>query len=365
MLVDELASGTDPVEGSALAQALLDRLARQARLTVATTHYPELKEWASSTEGAVNAATGFDPETNAPLYRLALGRPGTSHALRIAERLGIDARGRRGRAGPGRARAPARRRAAGRGGGGRAARGRCALGGRAGAEPRAARPGRRRRARGTSCAAEIESVRASAAQERERAVERGGRRAGRGARRARRAPRRDPRGAQARGRAPACSVPCRRECRAGARPPARSCLRARRAGRAGACARCEPVVVTAPLAAGDPVEAPRARGPRDDRCHRGRRGRGRRPRRPAHPRSGRAAPARRCTATGRTATEPAVRVVAAARGDVSDELDVRGRRAQEAREAVRAFVDDGRAGRTTAGAGRPRSRHGRGARGRA
>src|SRR5215211_7212701 len=91
VLVDELTSGTDPVEGSALAQALLARLAAQARLTVVTTHYPELKEWASSTEGVANAATGFDPDTHAPLYSVALGRPGTSHALQIAERLGLDA----------------------------------------------------------------------------------------------------------------------------------------------------------------------------------------------------------------------------------------------------------------------------------
>ena len=91
VLVDELASGTDPVEGSALAQALLTRFAEQARLTIVTTHYPELKEWASSTDGVANAATGFDPDTHAPLYRVALGRPGTSHALQIAERLGLDA----------------------------------------------------------------------------------------------------------------------------------------------------------------------------------------------------------------------------------------------------------------------------------
>ena len=56
-----------------------------------TTHYPELKEWASATEGVANAGTGFDPDTHAPLYRIALGRPGTSHALQIAERLGLDA----------------------------------------------------------------------------------------------------------------------------------------------------------------------------------------------------------------------------------------------------------------------------------
>ena len=86
-----MAAGTDPVEGAALAQALLARLSRQARLTVATSHYPELREWASATAGVANAATGFDPETQEPLYRVALGRAGTSHALRIAERLGLPA----------------------------------------------------------------------------------------------------------------------------------------------------------------------------------------------------------------------------------------------------------------------------------
>ena len=90
VLVDELASGTDPVEGAALAQALLARLARQARLTVVTTHHPELKEWASGADGVANAATALDPETGEPLYRLSLGRPGTSHAIRTAERLGLD-----------------------------------------------------------------------------------------------------------------------------------------------------------------------------------------------------------------------------------------------------------------------------------
>ncbi|MFL5955759.1 MAG: endonuclease MutS2 [Gaiellaceae bacterium] len=90
VLLDEVAAGTDPEEGSALAQALVARLARQARLTVVTTHYPELKEWASATDDVANAATSFDPDTGRPLYRVDLGRPGVSHALRIAERLGLD-----------------------------------------------------------------------------------------------------------------------------------------------------------------------------------------------------------------------------------------------------------------------------------
>ncbi|MDX6579849.1 MAG: mismatch repair protein MutS2, partial [Gaiellales bacterium] len=91
VLVDEIASGTDPVEGSALAQALVARFAGQARLTIVTTHYPELKDWASASDNAANAATALDPESHEPLYRIALGRPGTSHALATAERLGLDA----------------------------------------------------------------------------------------------------------------------------------------------------------------------------------------------------------------------------------------------------------------------------------
>jgi DNA mismatch repair protein MutS2 len=92
VLLDEVAAGTDPEEGSALAQALVAHLVDQARLTVVTTHYGELKEWASADERVANAATGFDPDTYAPLYRIELGRPGTSHALRIAERLGLEQR---------------------------------------------------------------------------------------------------------------------------------------------------------------------------------------------------------------------------------------------------------------------------------
>src|SRR5690348_9873350 len=76
--------------GSALAQALVGRFARQARLTVVTTHYPELKEWASARDDATNAATALDPVTHAPVYTITLGRPGTSHALQTAERLGLD-----------------------------------------------------------------------------------------------------------------------------------------------------------------------------------------------------------------------------------------------------------------------------------
>ena len=76
VLLDELAAGTDPVEGAALAQALLERLAAQARLTVTTSHYAELKEWASAADGAANAATGIDPDTHEPLYTVRSAGPG-------------------------------------------------------------------------------------------------------------------------------------------------------------------------------------------------------------------------------------------------------------------------------------------------
>lgn len=89
VLLDELAAGTDPVEGAALAEAILARLAGQARLTVTTSHFAELKEWASATRDAANAATAIDPSTNEPLYAVSLGHPGSSHALLTAERLGL------------------------------------------------------------------------------------------------------------------------------------------------------------------------------------------------------------------------------------------------------------------------------------
>jgi DNA mismatch repair protein MutS2 len=91
VLLDEVAAGTDPIEGAALARALLDELSQRAALTITTTHYAEVKQWASATPSALNGAVGFDPETLAPTYTLTLGRPGPSHALEIARRLGLDA----------------------------------------------------------------------------------------------------------------------------------------------------------------------------------------------------------------------------------------------------------------------------------
>ena len=167
MLVDELASGTDPAEGSALGQAVVSELARRVRLTVVTTHYPELKEWASATTVAANAATGIDPVTHAPLYRIVLGRPGSSHALRTAGRLGLaasivaDARAASRPSGCG---SPTPRRDGGRGtvGGGRARSGR----GRA----REAAASQSTRAGAPASSRRIREVRASSARARELAL---------------------------------------------------------------------------------------------------------------------------------------------------------------------------------------------------
>ena len=90
VLLDEIGVGTDPVEGGALGMAIIDHFRRRGTLVIATTHYEALKSYASTTEGAVAAGFGFDPETFAPTYHLAYGSPGRSLALEISGRLGLN-----------------------------------------------------------------------------------------------------------------------------------------------------------------------------------------------------------------------------------------------------------------------------------
>jgi DNA mismatch repair protein MutS2 len=339
VLLDELASGTDPVEGSALAQALVARLARQARLTAVTTHHPELKEWASATDEVANAGTGFDPETHAPLYRPALGRPGASHALQIAERLGLDpgiVADARARIAPERLRIAellAEAEAAER-----AAAGALADAGRERDE--AARLGELARERADALDLERERVKASAERAREQAIA------------AAELELADARAELGALRDEIRSARRREQERRRAAPPAARAAERDRDRRLGAAAtrsaraeqalsELEPQVPEGPLAVGDPVQAPSlgvvgtiasVEGQQAEVLGPG----GLRIRVPlaqlrSDPRGAHGAV---------EPPEPAVRVVASARADVPDELDVRGRRAHEAREAVTAFVDE-------------------------
>ena len=90
VLLDEVGSGTDPIEGGALGVAIVDRFRRRGATVIATSHYDALKSYASTTEGVASAAFGFDTDTFAPTYQLLYGTPGRSLALEIAGRLGLS-----------------------------------------------------------------------------------------------------------------------------------------------------------------------------------------------------------------------------------------------------------------------------------
>jgi len=90
VVIDEIGAATDPEQGSALAQSILEELVKKQVIGIITTHYTSLKLFAERSENCINAAMQFDPEKHSPTYQFKLGLPGNSFAIEVAAQLGLD-----------------------------------------------------------------------------------------------------------------------------------------------------------------------------------------------------------------------------------------------------------------------------------